>query len=34
MQRMPWMAAHIDDLTAYLDAASKNEDLRGTEKSR
>jgi len=25
MQPMPWMAAHIDDLTAYL-AVSKDED--------
>jgi len=25
MQPLPWMAAHIDDLTAYLDAVTTDQ---------
>ncbi len=30
MQPMPWMAAHIDDLTAYLDAATHPPSVKRT----
>jgi len=34
MQPMPWMAAHIDDLTAYLNAAGNDEDPRAFAQRR
>jgi hypothetical protein len=30
MQPMPWMASHIDDLTAYLAVAAHPSSVKGT----